>query len=75
VRRFELPAGSFVIIPATFEAGVESHFMMRAYSEGPMEIRELRDCGQSELTVYGTVHNTWDYSLRIRELGTVPTTK
>ncbi len=42
LSRFELSAGSYVIIPATFEPEMASHFMMRVYSEGPMEIRELR---------------------------------
>jgi len=39
--RFELSVGSYVIIPATFEPNISSRFMMRIYTEKPMDLVEL----------------------------------
>ena len=39
--RFELSAGNYVIIPATFQAGDVSNFMIRVYSENMVDIKEL----------------------------------
>jgi len=40
--RFELSSGSYVVIPATFETGAASSFMMRVYAENEMELREMK---------------------------------
>jgi len=40
--RFELSAGSYIIIPATFETGAGSNFMIRLYAEHPVELKELK---------------------------------
>ena len=42
MSRFELSAGSYIVIPATFETGVTSRFMMRVYAEKEMEVREIK---------------------------------
>ena len=39
--RFELSAGNYVVIPATFQAGDASNFMIRVYSENMVDIKEL----------------------------------
>ena len=39
--RFELSAGSYVIVPATFQAGDGSHFMIRVYCESPVQLSPL----------------------------------
>ena len=39
--RFELSAGNYVIIPATFQAGDMSNFMIRVYSENMVDMKEL----------------------------------
>ena len=39
--RFELSAGSYVIVPATFQAGDTSSFMMRVYCENMVELLPL----------------------------------
>ncbi|XP_023323290.1 calpain clp-1 [Eurytemora carolleeae] len=40
--RFELSVGSYIIIPATFEYGVSSNFMIRIYAEKPIDLKELK---------------------------------
>ena len=40
--RFELSSGSYVVIPATFETGAPSNFMMRVYAENEMELKEMK---------------------------------
>ena len=40
--RFELSTGSYVIVPATFEAGSNSRFMIRVYSAKNFNLRQLR---------------------------------
>jgi len=40
--RFELSVGSYVIVPATFETGVASNFMMRVYTQQPMHLHQLK---------------------------------
>jgi len=39
--RFELSAGSYVIVPATFQAGDTGNFMIRVYSENMIDIKCL----------------------------------
>ena len=39
--RFELSAGSYVIVPATFQAGDASHFMIRVYCESSIHLTPL----------------------------------
>jgi len=40
--RFELSVGSYIIIPATFEYGVSSNFMIRIYAEKQIDLKELK---------------------------------
>ena len=40
--RLELSAGSYVIVPATFQAGDSSNFMIRAFSDTPLSIDPLK---------------------------------
>ena len=39
--RFELSAGSYVIVPATFQTGDTGNFMIRVYSENMIDIKCL----------------------------------
>ena len=39
--RFELSAGSYVIVPATFQAGDASNFMIRVYCESSIHLTPL----------------------------------
>ena len=39
--RFELSAGSYVIVPATFQAGEASNFMIRVYCESSLHLSPL----------------------------------
>ena len=39
--RFELSAGCYVIVPATFNTGDSSNFMIRVYSENKIDLESL----------------------------------